>query len=275
MAHVPHLAPSGSGALAAGGGPNSGFRAVTRHADVARVDRDAETFTSTKRASIPELDGVRHRALRSLLQRQFGSSVITRYTDFLRRLTATTLDAALAKSLRFRRGSLRRLPDQRPRPPSPLSRRPDPRDRHRRAELRRDDARATGATRRTGSAAGEPREAGTTAHRITGGISRSAVCPGADPTRLRADCGDDPGPCPLRPGSRRREGLAQPVGRGGHQRADHGHIASRPVACVAGRVRRTCGASQRAPRHPDHQCRTAPRSRQPAHPAGLGPCSTP
>ena len=91
--------------------PNSGFWAVTRHADIARVDRDAETFTSMKfvnleevdedqikkRASILELDGVRHRALRSLLQRQFGASVINSYADFLRGLTATTLDAALAK----------------------------------------------------------------------------------------------------------------------------------------------------------------------------------
>lgn len=91
--------------------PNSGFWAVTRHADIARVDRDAQTFTSMrfvnleevdddqikKRASILELDGVRHRALRSLLQRQFGASVINSYGDFLRGLTATTLDAALAK----------------------------------------------------------------------------------------------------------------------------------------------------------------------------------
>ncbi|MDX6741134.1 cytochrome P450 [Actinocorallia sp. A-T 12471] len=91
--------------------PNSGFWSVTRHADIARVDRDAETFTSTKfvnleeldddqiakRASILELDGVRHRALRSLLQRQFGQRVINSYTDFLRGLTAKTLDAALAK----------------------------------------------------------------------------------------------------------------------------------------------------------------------------------
>ncbi|TPQ23518.1 cytochrome P450 [Streptomyces sporangiiformans] len=91
--------------------PNSGFWAVTRHADIATVDRDAETFTSTKfvnleevdedqikkRASILELDGVRHRALRSLLQRQFGQGVINQYADFLRGLTATTLDAALAK----------------------------------------------------------------------------------------------------------------------------------------------------------------------------------
>ncbi|MFJ5921192.1 cytochrome P450 [Kitasatospora sp. NPDC092948] len=91
--------------------PNSGFWALTKHADIARVDRDAETFTSArfvnleevdddqikKRASILELDGVRHRALRSLLQRQFGASVINSYADFLRGLTATTLDAALAK----------------------------------------------------------------------------------------------------------------------------------------------------------------------------------
>ncbi|MDP4504493.1 cytochrome P450 [Nonomuraea turcica] len=91
--------------------PNAGFWAVTRHEDITRVDRDAETFTSTKfvnleevdddqikrRASILELDGVRHRALRSLLQRQFGAAVISQYADFLRGLTATTLDAALAK----------------------------------------------------------------------------------------------------------------------------------------------------------------------------------
>ena len=92
--------------------PNSGFWSVTRHADIVRVDRDAETFTSTrfvnleevdddqikKRASILELDGVRHRALRSLLQRRFGANVISQYTGFLRGLTAKTLDAALAKS---------------------------------------------------------------------------------------------------------------------------------------------------------------------------------
>ncbi|MER7395753.1 cytochrome P450 [Streptomyces sp. NPDC000151] len=91
--------------------PNSGFWSVTRHADIARVDRDADTFTSTKfvnleevdedqikkRASLLELDGVRHRAMRSLLQRQFGAGVINQYADFLRGLTAKTLDAALAK----------------------------------------------------------------------------------------------------------------------------------------------------------------------------------
>ncbi|MFE6774946.1 cytochrome P450 [Streptomyces sp. NPDC057702] len=91
--------------------PNSGFWAVTRHADIARVDRDPETFTSTRfvnleevdddqiarRASLLELDGVRHRALRTLLQRQFGARVINGYADFLRGLTATTVEAALAR----------------------------------------------------------------------------------------------------------------------------------------------------------------------------------
>ncbi|MFD0661811.1 cytochrome P450 [Thermocatellispora tengchongensis] len=91
--------------------PNSGFWAVTRHEDIVRVDRDPETFTSTRfvnleevdddqirrRASILELDGVRHRALRGLLQRQFGAAVIGQYADFLRGLTAKTLDAAFAK----------------------------------------------------------------------------------------------------------------------------------------------------------------------------------
>jgi cytochrome P450 len=35
--------------------------------------------------------------LRSVIQRQFGAGVINSYTDFLRGLTARTLDAALAK----------------------------------------------------------------------------------------------------------------------------------------------------------------------------------
>ncbi|MFF9349353.1 cytochrome P450 [Streptomyces sp. NPDC014734] len=91
--------------------PHSGFWALTRHADITRVDRDAETFTSTRfvnleevdddqigrRASILELDGVRHRALRGLLRRQFGAGVINGYADFLRGLTVTTLDSALSR----------------------------------------------------------------------------------------------------------------------------------------------------------------------------------
>ncbi|MFE0100932.1 cytochrome P450 [Streptomyces sp. NPDC059009] len=92
-------------------GPNAGFWALTRHQDITRVDRDPDTFTSTRfvnleeldddqisiRASLLETDGIRHRALRGLLQRQFGQSVINGYTDFLRGLTARTLDAALPR----------------------------------------------------------------------------------------------------------------------------------------------------------------------------------
>ncbi|MDA8370735.1 MAG: cytochrome P450 [Nocardiopsaceae bacterium] len=91
--------------------PNTGFWSVTRHADIVRVDRDAETFTSTKfvnleevdddqiakRRSMLETDGLRHTALRRLLHRQFTPRAVAQYTDFLRGLTARTLDAALPK----------------------------------------------------------------------------------------------------------------------------------------------------------------------------------
>nr|WP_240979878.1 cytochrome P450 [Streptomyces sp. HNM0574] len=91
--------------------PNSGFWAVTRHADIVTVDRDAETFTSTgftnleevddalkdKRRSLLETDGLRHRALRTLLQRRFTPRALAPYETYLRGLTATTLDAALAR----------------------------------------------------------------------------------------------------------------------------------------------------------------------------------
>ncbi len=78
------------------GGPDAGRLTAHRRArpakNIARVDRDTETFTSTrfvnleeldddrikKRASILELDGVRHRALRSLLQRH---NVLARLLD--------------------------------------------------------------------------------------------------------------------------------------------------------------------------------------------------
>ena len=92
-------------------GPGSGFWSVTRHDDVVAVDRDAETFTSTEyvnmeevdddlkdlRRSILETDGVRHRALRRLLQRDFGGRTLVRFEEFLRGLTWGTVDAALRK----------------------------------------------------------------------------------------------------------------------------------------------------------------------------------
>jgi cytochrome P450 len=96
--------------------PNSGFWAVTRYADIDAVDRNAETFTSTKyvnleevdddlmdlRRSMLETDGLRHRALRKLIQREFSQGPLTRkYEEFLRGLTTVTVDKRLAK-LRIR-----------------------------------------------------------------------------------------------------------------------------------------------------------------------------
>ena len=90
--------------------PNHGFWAVTKHADICAVDKDPETFTSEKyvnleevdddlmdlRRSILETDGLRHRALRKLIQREFSPGPLTRkYEDFLRGLTKETVDNAL------------------------------------------------------------------------------------------------------------------------------------------------------------------------------------
>jgi len=94
--------------------PNAGFWAVTRHADIVAVDRDAETFTSINfvnleevddelidiRRSILESDGDRHRALRKLLQRDFGGQTLKKYEEFLRGLTEATVEAALRKGVR-------------------------------------------------------------------------------------------------------------------------------------------------------------------------------
>lgn len=91
--------------------PNSGFWAVTRHADIVAVDRDAGTFTSTRftnleevdedqiarRRSLLETDGMRHRAMRLVLQKQFTPKAVATYEAFLRGLTARTLDTALAQ----------------------------------------------------------------------------------------------------------------------------------------------------------------------------------
>jgi cytochrome P450 len=88
----------------------SGFWAVTKHADICAVDKDPETFTSTKfvnleevdddlqdlRRSMLETDGPRHRTLRKLLQREFTHAALLRtYEEFLRGLTKITVDAAL------------------------------------------------------------------------------------------------------------------------------------------------------------------------------------
>ena len=90
----------------------SGFWAVTRHADICEVDKDPETYTSTNfvnleevdedlqdsRRSILEMDGLRHRALRKLISREFSRPNLMRnYEALLRDITRTTVDAALAK----------------------------------------------------------------------------------------------------------------------------------------------------------------------------------
>lgn len=91
--------------------PNNGFWAVTKYHDIVKVLRDPETFTSERftnleevdaeqeeaRRSLLETDGNRHRALRRLLQGQFTPQAVAVYETFLRGLTATTLDNALAK----------------------------------------------------------------------------------------------------------------------------------------------------------------------------------
>lgn len=89
-----------------------GFWAVTRHADICEVDKDPETFTSTgfvnleevdedlreARRSILEMDGLRHRALRKLISREFSRpNLMKNYEALLRDITRTTVDAALAK----------------------------------------------------------------------------------------------------------------------------------------------------------------------------------
>ena len=89
----------------------SGFWSVMKYHDIVAVLRDPETFTSSHFTNLEELDaeqeearrslidsdGVRHRALRRLLQGEFTPNNVAKYETFLRGLTATTLDQAFAK----------------------------------------------------------------------------------------------------------------------------------------------------------------------------------
>ncbi|GAB7003082.1 cytochrome P450 [Nocardioides sp. AN3] len=89
----------------------AGFWAVTKYDDIWAVDRDSETYTSEKfvnledvdddlrdfRRSLLETDGVRHQALRRLIQREFTPrNLMKNYESFLRQLTKDTVDRALA-----------------------------------------------------------------------------------------------------------------------------------------------------------------------------------
>lgn len=89
--------------------PNHGFWSITRYADIWAVDRDSETFTSSKfvnieevedelqeiRRSLLETDGPRHASLRALMQREFSPRALRGYEGFLRELTKATVDKAL------------------------------------------------------------------------------------------------------------------------------------------------------------------------------------
>ena len=92
--------------------PNSGFWSLTSYNDIVKVLRDTEIFSSEKgavnleeldyeqleaRKSMLETDGIRHRALRKLMQDSFTPKAVAGYEVFLRGLTATTLDAAFAQ----------------------------------------------------------------------------------------------------------------------------------------------------------------------------------
>ena len=91
--------------------PNNGFWSIMRYNDIVKVLRDSETFTSERftnleevdseqeeaRRSLLETDGLRHRALRRMLQGEFTPQAVSKYETFLRGLTATTLDNAFAK----------------------------------------------------------------------------------------------------------------------------------------------------------------------------------
>jgi cytochrome P450/ferredoxin-NADP reductase len=86
-----------------------GFWSITKYDDIERIDKDPDTFTSTRftnleeppeeyqerRRSILESDGARHLALRKLLMRDFSVAQLRRYEDFLRGLAAVTVETAL------------------------------------------------------------------------------------------------------------------------------------------------------------------------------------
>ncbi|HYJ76670.1 MAG TPA: hypothetical protein VEV65_13775, partial [Kineosporiaceae bacterium] len=90
--------------------PHHGFWSVTRHADIVRVGRDWQTFSSARGVSLEELDDEqlvhrtslidtdppRHTALRKLVAPMFGPKVVNGYETFLRGIVGRALDDALA-----------------------------------------------------------------------------------------------------------------------------------------------------------------------------------
>ncbi len=106
----------------------SGFWSITRYDDIERIDKDPETFTSTKftnleepppefqdlRRSILETDGPRHLSLRKLLMRDFSAAPAAP----LRGLPARTRELSPSR----RRCSRRRWTSSTPSPPTTRSR---------------------------------------------------------------------------------------------------------------------------------------------------------
>lgn len=91
---------------------NAGFWSIVRYHDIVDVLRHPELYSSQLgtanleeldtrqmeiRRSILETDGTRHRALRKILQPDFTPRAIAGYETFLRGITASTLDRALAQ----------------------------------------------------------------------------------------------------------------------------------------------------------------------------------
>jgi len=89
--------------------PNSGFWSVTRHADIVRVSRDWQTFSSSRGVALEELaddqleyrtslidtDPPRHTALRKIVSTSFSPKIINTFETFLRGIVGRALDAAL------------------------------------------------------------------------------------------------------------------------------------------------------------------------------------
>lgn len=89
--------------------PNSGFWSFTRHADIVRVSRDWQTFTSSRGVALEELDDEqlkvrtsmidtdppRHTALRKIVAPSFTPKVVNTFETFLRGVVGRTLDAAI------------------------------------------------------------------------------------------------------------------------------------------------------------------------------------
>ena len=93
----------------------AGFWAVTRHADLLRVSRDVDTFSSAHgirleemdaeeteaRRTMMELDPPEHTAYRRLVSKPFSRREVYAYEQAIRTLARSVIDEALARGTRF------------------------------------------------------------------------------------------------------------------------------------------------------------------------------